>query len=114
LIVRRAVPALVAVALAVGFGGCSKRAQLEEQIAKQFAKDVSISDVKVTCPEGVKAKADEEVECIAEGDFTALGVTGGRLTLFVTFPADNRFVVTDFSAGGEQITIRTSPASSSS
>ena len=109
---RRLVAAALALGLIVVSAGCSKSAQLEDEIAKQFQKEVSIPHVKVTCPDGVKAKKDEEVQCIAEGDFTPLGVTGNQITLFIKFQSDNRFAVTDFSADGEQLTITTSPASS--
>ena len=102
------------VALAALAPACSKSAQLEDKIAEQFKKEVNISDVKVDCPDGVKAKKGEEIQCTAEGDFTPLGVSGGQLTLFITFPSDNSFAVTDFSANGSDITIRTSPPSSSS
>jgi hypothetical protein len=110
---RRLVPAALAVALIVVSAGCSKRAQLEDEIAKQFQREVSIPHVTVTCPDGVKAKKDEEVQCTAEGDFSPLGVTGNRITLFVKFQSDNRFAVTDFSADGRPFTITTSPSSSS-
>jgi hypothetical protein len=109
---RRVIRALVGLALAVAVaGGCSKSAQLEDKIAEQFKKEVNISDVKVDCPDGVKAAKDEEVQCTARGDFTPLGVSGGQLTLFIKFESDNSFVVTDFSADGSDITIRTSPSS---
>jgi hypothetical protein len=111
---RRLVPGGLVLALAlVGAAGCSKSAQLEDEIATQFQKEVSIPHVNVTCPEGVKAKKDEEVQCTAEGDFSPLGVTGNRLTLFIKFESDDNFAVTDFSADGQQFTITTSPASSS-
>jgi hypothetical protein len=111
---RRVLTVLVVVALVVIGSACSKSAQLEDKIAAQFKKEVNISDVKVDCPDGVKAKKGEEIQCTADGDFTPLGVSGGQLTLFITFPSDNSFVVTDFSADGSDITIRTSPPSSSS
>jgi hypothetical protein len=109
---RRGAAGLLAVALVVVGAGCSKRAQLEDEIAKRFEKEVSITHVKVTCPDGVKAKKDEEVQCTAEGDFSPLGVTGRTLTLFIKFESDNRFAVTDFSADREDFTITTSAASS--
>ena len=110
--VRRLLPGALAAALLLAGAGCSKRAQLEDEIAKRFEKEVSINHVKVTCPDGVKAKKDEEVQCTAEGDFSPLGVTSRTITLFVKFESDNRFAVTDFSADGEDITITTSVASS--
>jgi hypothetical protein len=109
---RRLVLGVLALAVIVASAGCSKSAQLEDEIAKQFEKEVSIPHVKVSCPDGVKAKKDEEVQCTAEGDFSPLGVTGNRITLFIKFESDNNFSVTDFSADGEQLTITTSPASS--
>ena len=112
LITRRLAPAVLGLAAVVAGAGCSKSAQLEDQIAKQFQKEVSIPHVKVTCPEGVKAKKDEEVQCTAEGDFSPLGVSGNRITLFIKFESDDSFAVTDFSADGEPFTITTSPSSS--
>jgi len=111
---RRLVPIVLAIALAVVASGCSKSGQLEDKIAEQFKKEVNISDVKVDCPDGLKAKKGEEVQCTAEGDFSPLGVDGRQLTLFIKFESDNNFVVTDFSANGSDITIRTSPSSASS
>jgi hypothetical protein len=110
--VRRGALGVLGVLLLVASAGCSKRAQLEDEIAKRFEKEVSITHVKVTCPDGVKAKADEEVQCTAEGDFSPLGVTGRTITLFIKFESDNRFAVTDFSADGGDFTITTSTASS--
>ena len=108
----RLLPGVLAVTLVVIGAGCSKRAQLEDEIAKRFEKEVSITNVKVTCPDGVKARKDEELQCTAEGDFSPLGVTGRTLTLFIKFESDDRFAVTDFSADGNQFTITTSGASS--
>jgi hypothetical protein len=110
--VPRLLPGALAVALVLTGAACSKRAQLEDEIAKRFEKEVSITHVTVTCPDGVKAKADEEVQCTAEGDFSPLGVTARTITLFIKFESDNRFAVTDFSADGQDITITTSVASS--
>jgi hypothetical protein len=109
---HRRAPAVLGLVAIVALAGCSKSAQLEDEIAKQFQKEVSIQHVKVTCPKGVEAKKDEEVQCTAEGDFSPLGVTGNRITLFIKFESDNRFAVTDFSADGEPFTITTSPSSS--
>ena len=108
---RRTVAALVVAAPAVVAGGCSKSGQLEDKIAEQFKKEVNISNVKVVCPGDVKAKKGEEVQCTAKGDFTSLGVDTGELTLFVKFDDDNRFLVTDFSGGGSDITISTASSS---
>ena len=111
---RRLAPAVLGLAVLAASAGCSKSAQLEDEIAKQFEKEVSITHVKVTCPQGVKAKKDEEVQCTAEGDFSPLGVTGNRISLFIKFESDNNFAVTDFSADGAPFTITTSPSSSTS
>ena len=47
---------LIVCGLAVAASGCSKSGQLEDKIAEQFQKEVSISNVKVRCPAGVKAE----------------------------------------------------------